>query len=88
MNGLFTPSAKIQDRQPTVLTFLHDVVRAVVGSAITPDEVDVGTYIAMDTSRLKKREQDVPYTIPLHYIYAHPPRYTTACGSPYVSLSF
>ena len=76
MNGLFTPSAKVQDRQPTVLIFLRETMHAVVGSAITPDEVDVGTYIAMDTSR--------PYIILLHYVYAHSPRGTNVYESLYV----
>jgi len=34
-NGPVTPLAKIQDRQPTVLTFLHEAVHAVMGSETT-----------------------------------------------------
>ena len=39
-NGPVTPLAKIQDRQPTVLTFVYGAVHAVVGSDTTPDEVE------------------------------------------------
>ena len=87
MNGLFTPSAKIQDRQPTVLTFLHDAVRAVVGSAITPDEVDVGASLVVRMLRLRKREENMPCIVHLH-VYAHSSRCTTVCESRYVSLFY